>query len=428
MTCRILLIVAAIFVSFHTGSTVYAQEKGDQITVASTDWAWWRGPNRNGIAEANQTPPLQWDDEKNVLWKSAVPGRGHGSPTVVGDRIFLATADEAKEIQSVLCYDRKSGQQRWKTDIHQGGFESIGRQGNTRSCKASSTVACDGQRLFITFINDNAVYITALDLAGKRLWQKKISDFVMHQGFAPSPALYGPLVIASTDHKGGGALTAYDRVTGDVVWTQKRPELPNYTSPIILKIDGRDQLILTGCDVISSFDPLTGAMNWEVAGATTECVTSVVSDGQFVVTSGGYPSKHISVVRGNETGEELWRNETEVYVPSMLIDGGYLYVVTDSGRAFCHELKTGKLAWEQRLGGKFAASPILVGERIFVTNNKGTTFIFKASPKAFELVGENALVVDDVQATPAFCGSRIYLRVALGEDEQRQEMLYCLGL
>ncbi len=423
-----LLLVAATFLgAFCAEAAVNAEEKGDPIRVASTDWASWRGPNCNGVAAEDQRPPLEWDDEKNVLWKSAVPGRGHSSPTVVGTRIFLATSDEEQEIQSVLCYDRETGQQLWKTEIHKGGFESIGMQGHIRSCKASSTIACDGQRLFANFINDNAVYTTALSLEGKQLWQKKVSDFAMHQAFASSPAVYGPLVIVSADNKGGGAITGFDRATGKVVWTQKRPELPNYTSPIVLSIDGRDQLVLTGCDLVSSYEPLTGKENWEVKGATTECVTSVVSDGQFVVTSGGYPDKHISVVRGDGSGEVLWRNTTEVYVPSMLVHRGYLYVVTDSGTAICYELETGVLAWEHRLRAKFAASPILVGAHIFATSNRGTTHIFRASPKAFELIGENKLVADDVQATPAICGSRIYMRLALGKGEQRQEMLYCLA-
>jgi outer membrane protein assembly factor BamB len=428
MKCRLLLIIGAILVTSHPQIAVCAEETGHKITVAATDWAWWRGPNRNGIAADKQNPPMRWSDEKNVVWKSAVPGRGHSSPTVVGDQIFLATADEKQKIQSVLCYDRKTGQQRWKTDIHKGGFESTGdMQGHIRSCKASSTVACDGRRLFVSFVNNNAVHTTALSLDGKQLWQQKVTDFTMHQGFASSPAVYGPLVIVSADNKGGGAVTGFDRVTGKIVWTHKRPELPNYTSPIILSIDGRDQLILTGCDVISSYAPLTGTVNWEVKGATTECVTSVVSDGQFVVTSGGFPDKHISIVRGDGSGEVLWRNGVQVYVPSMLVHGEHLYVVTDSGDALCYELESGKEVWKHRLRTKFAASPVLVGKHIFATSNDGRTFIFKASPKAFELVHENKLAADEVQATPAICGSRIYMRLARGKREERHEMLYCIG-
>ena len=426
MMWRFLLFVAAVFLTFQLQLMVRADETAEQIAVAPTDWAWWRGPNRNGIAAADQTPPLQWDEEKNVLWKSPVPGRGHGSPTVVGDRIFLATADEENEVQSVVCYDRSSGQLHWKTDIHKGGFKSTGRQGNKKSSRASSTVACDGRRLFITFINADAVYLTALSLQGQQLWQKKVTDYVMHQGYGSSPTVYGPLVIASADNKGGGAIVAYDRLTGDVVWTKKRPELPNYASPVILKIAGHDQLLFTGCNVISSFEPLTGTVNWEVEGATTECVTSTVTDGRVVVTSGGYPGKHVSVVRADGTGEVLWNNNTQVYVPSMLIRNGYLYAVADAGIAICYELETGKTAWKHRLGTTFTASPTLVGEHIFSTSDDGRTFIFKADPQRFELIGENKLAEEAI-ATPTICGSRIYMRVANRNDDRRQEKLYCLA-
>lgn len=426
MTCRLLIVATFAVMPFISTPPAYANDAAE-IAVSDSDWAWWRGPNRNGIAAADPAVPTQWDGETNVLWKSPVPGRGHGSPTVVGDRIFLATADEEREIQSVLCYDRNTGEQLWKTDVHEGGFETEGRQGHPRATRASSTVACDGERVFINFINSDAVFTTALDLEGNQLWQQKVTDYIIHQGYGSSPTVYGPLVIVSADNKGGGALTAFDRVTGDVVWTHKRPASPNYASPIILNIHGTDQLILVGIDTIASFDPLTGETNWEAPGATTECVTSTVTDGENIVTSGGYPSKHISVVRGDGSGEQVWRNSVEVYVPSMLIKDGHLYGVTDSGSAFCYELESGELRWEERIRGKFAASPILVGDAIYATSGKGVTYIFKADRDAFELLAENTIPADDVQATPAICGGRIYMRLAQDVEGRRQEMLYCIG-
>ena len=138
---------------------------------AETDWPWWRGPARNGVASSNQKPPTEWDDSKNVLWKSPVSGRGHGSPTVVGNRIFLATADEDKAVQSVLCFDRETGKQLWKTNIHTGNFVTTGI--NKKSSHASSTLACDGERVFINFPNTAAIWTTALSLDGKQQWQSR---------------------------------------------------------------------------------------------------------------------------------------------------------------------------------------------------------------------------------------------------------------
>lgn len=399
---------------------------GERIEFSSTDWPWWRGPQRNGIAAADQKPPLKWSEAESVLWQTPIPGRGHSSPTVVGDQVFLATAEHDREVQSVLCFHRQTGEKLWQTDIHKGSFEPVLKKGNTKSSLASSTVACDGQRLFINFLHDGAVYTTALSRDGKQLWQTKITDYVLHQGFGSSPAIYQSLVIVSADNKGTGIIAALDRATGSFVWKQERPKFPNYTSPIILSVAGREQLFFTGCDLVTSFDPLTGKKLWEIEGSTTECVTSTVTDGQLIFTSGGYPKNHLSAVRADGSGKIAWENGSRVYVPSMLVRDGYLYSVLDAGVAMCWKCDSGKEVWKGRLGGTFSASPVLVGEHLFATNEAGQTFIFKATPEAFDLIAENS-IGGEVFATPTICGSRIYFRVANQVDGQRQEKLMCLG-
>jgi outer membrane protein assembly factor BamB len=425
---RFLLACAIAWFSVVVTDGLSAQEtrsgsKADAVRFAADDWPWWRGPTRDGVARADQQPPLKWSETENIVWKTAVPGRGHGSPTVVGNQVFLATADYENEIQSVLSFDRRTGTQMWQTEIHRGEFE---KKGNKKSSLASATVACDGERLFINFLHAGAIYTTALDLAGNQLWQRKITDYVEHQGYGSSPTVYRSLVLVSADNKGGGALAALERATGEIVWRHERPKLPNYTSPIVLNVAGREQLLFTGCDMVSSFDPLSGSKLWEMPGATTECVTSTVTDGQLVFTSGGYPKNHLSAVRADGSGKLVWENNSRVYVPSLLIRDGYLYGVLDAGTATCWKADTGKEQWKSRLGGTFSSSPVLVGDRIFVTNEEGKTFIYKANPAAFELIAENS-VGEDVYATPTICGSRIYLRVARVTDGQRRETLYCIG-
>jgi outer membrane protein assembly factor BamB len=408
---------------FILASASLAQEKAPPITVGPADWPWWRGPSRNGVADPNQKPPTKWGPAENVRWKVSVPGRGHGSPTVVGEQVFLATAEPDREVQSVRCYDRQTGKLLWATDVHQGGLE---RKGNAKSSLASSTVACDGQRLFINFLHAGAIYTTALDRNGKQLWQTKITDYVLHQGYGSSPAVYQGLVLVSADNKGGGVLAGLDRVTGKIVWKRDRPKLPNYASPILLPVAGRDQLLFTGCDLVTGLDPLTGATLWETPGSTTECVTSVVTDGRLVFTSGGYPKSHVSAVRADKTGAVAWQNKTRVYVPSMLVRGEHLYAVTDAGVAICWECATGKEVWKERLAGTFSSSPVLVGDTIYAVNEAGRTFLFKARPDRFEQIAENDLG-GQVLASPAICGDHIYLRLAHTANGRRQEMLYCLG-
>ena len=397
--------------------------KAKGLALTSSDWPWWRGPERNGIASSEQSPPLHWSESENVLWRAAVPGRGHGSPTVVGDRVFLATAEHDREVQSVICFDRNSGQKRWQAEIHKGGFET---KGNNKSSLASSTVACDGERVYINFLNAGAIYTTALDLDGKQIWQTRITDYILHQGFGSSPAVYGSLLLVSADNKGTGAIAALDRASGSIVWKQPRPQMPNYTSPIVLHVAGKEQLIFTGCDLVTSFDPLSGKKLWEVEGSTTECVTSTVTDGKLIFTSGGYPTNHISAIAADGSGKVAWKNGTRVYVPSMLVKDGYLYTVLDAGVAMCWKCETGQEMWKGRIQGTFTASPVLVGNLLFATSEAGKTYILKASPEAFELVGENQLG-SDVFATPTFVGSRIYMRVASMRENQREEFLYCVG-
>ena len=193
--------------------------EGEPITVEATDWPWWRGPDRNGVASSDQKPPIRWSETENVVWKTLVPGRGHGSPTVVGEQVFLTAAEPDREVQSVLCFDRTTGKQRWQTEIHKGGFDT---RGNAKTTQGSSTVACDGKRLFVNFLNSGAVYTTALDRDGKQLWQTRVSDFVTHQGFGSSPTVYQALVLVSADHKGGGLVAGLDRATGKVIWSVDR--------------------------------------------------------------------------------------------------------------------------------------------------------------------------------------------------------------
>ena len=396
-------------------------------SASSLDWPWWRGPQRNGVASAEQKPPLHWSDTENIVWKVGVPGRGHSSPTIYGDQIFLLTAEQDRNSQSVLCYRRSTGEKLWQKEVHQGEFNPAKvKPDNQKSTYANSTVACDGERIYANFMHDNAIYTTSLDLNGKILWQVKITDYVLHQGFASSPAIYKNLVIVSADNKGTGAIAALERTTGEVVWKIERPKLPNYTSPIILTVAGREQLFFFGCGLVTSLEPLTGKTIWEIEGSTAECVTSTVTDGNLIFTSGGYPRNHLCAVHADGSGKIAWENGSRIYVPSMQQKDGYLYAVLDAGVATCWKCETGEEVWKERIGGVFSSSLVMVGDNIFVTSETGKTTIFKASPKGYTQVAENQLG-EEVFATPTICGNRIYTRAASMVDGVRQESLYCIG-
>ncbi|QDT30864.1 outer membrane protein assembly factor BamB family protein [Thalassoglobus polymorphus] len=390
---------------------------------ASADWPSWRGPNGDGHASPDQKAPVKWDEKTNIAWKKAIPGKGHGSPIVVGEHVYLATSVDEKETRSLLCLNRKTGEIEWETVVHQG-HAVLPR--NKKGTQASSTPACDGERLFINFLNDDAMYTSALSLEGEILWQRKISDYVVHQGFGSSPVIHEQLVIVVADNKSGGAIAGLNRETGEVVWKRDRPETPNYPSPVIMETSGKVQLIMIGCDLVTSLDPLTGKENWEIEGATTECVTSTVTNGDLIYTTGGYPKNHVAAVRTDGSGKTEWENGVRVYVPSLLIKDGYLYGVTDAGVAMCWNAATGKEVWKGRLGGTFSSSPVLVGNLIYVSNEASESFIFEASPDEFTLVSKNNLE-NVCFSTPAICGGQIFIRVAQQTGEARQEYVYCIA-
>jgi outer membrane protein assembly factor BamB len=393
------------------------------VAIGPQDWPGWRGPSQNGIANPDQHPPLKWSKSENVLWKAPVPGRGHSSPTVVGKRVYIATAEEDAQIQSVICYDRDTGDQIWKKEVHQGNFD---KKGNKKTTQASSTVACDGEKLYINFLNKDTIYTTALDLSGEQVWQTQVSGFKTHQGFGSSPMLHGDLVYVTTDSPGGGVVAALNKKDGSIAWKKERPTKANYASAIVHRIGGKEQLFMQGCDLVTAYDPKTGDKLWEIDAATTECVTTIVTDGQRIFVSGGYPRNHVQAITATGKPETAWENGARVYVPSMIVKDGYLYAMQDGGVAMCWKSDTGEEQWKSRVGGEYSASLVLVGDLLFATSEQGKTTIFKASPEKFELVGTNQLG-DEAYATPAICGGRIYMRVVENKDGKRSEWIYCLG-
>jgi len=388
----------------------------------SADWPWWRGPSGNGVATG--PAPVAWSETQNVAWKAPVPGRGHSSPTVVGQHVILATADEDKQVQSVVCYDRQTGKRRWKTDLHQGGFPSRSQM-HPKSSHASCTVAADGERLFVAFLNAGSIVATALDMNGKRVWQQTLGPFVPKFGFSTSPVLHKSFVVFSCDHQDGGFLAAVHRHNGSIAWREPRPAVATYSSAVVARVDGRDQLLISGGRRVASYDPETGKPLWSCPGASEATCGTLVWQDDRVFASGGYPQSETLCVMADGTRSVLWRNAQKCYAQSMLAHSGYLYAATDGGVAYCWNNQTGDVMWRSRLGGQCSASPVLAGDNLYVSTERGTTYVFKAQPDAYHLVSRNQLG-DESLASPAVCGGRLYLRVA-SHQQTRREFLYCVG-
>ncbi|EMI16236.1 serine/threonine protein kinase [Rhodopirellula maiorica SM1] len=384
-------------------------------------WPTWRGPKRDGVVP-DQPLLTQWSDEKNVLWRTDVPGRGHSSPIIVADSIYLATAIADSQKQQVLAFDRATGKPIWTTDVHTGGFPSE-RAVHYKATHANGTLACDGVRLYTAFLNSDAIIASALDLDGNILWQREIGKFVSKFGYAPSPVLYKSLVIFAADNMGGGYLAAVDGESGEIAWRVARGNISSYSSPTVANVGGRDQLLISGCDVVASYDPATGEKLWSTPGTAEATCGTVIAAPDRIYASGGYPDKETACFSAD--GEKIWSVRTKVYEPSLVLNDDRLFAVSDDGVAYCWDADTGDVVWRERLGGKFSASPIVCNDLVYVSNLSGETFVFKNENDAFKLISTNRLG-DDAYASPAVADSQMFMRVGVGKGTKRQEQLVCL--
>ena len=397
------------------------------LTVAQPslmdDWPAWRGPDKNNVAASYQLPATQWSTDKNVIWKATVPGMGHCSPVIVGNKLFLSTAVKDTETQSVLCFDKTTGQQLWQTKLNQGGFVKQIHANNTH---ASPTIATSDGRLFVVLNNHRSVQLSALDFEGKILWQKNTGPFIpkFPFGFGSSPCVYKDLVIVLSDYPQDGFVAAYRQSDGKEMWRTKRGNTSSFATPIVANINGQDQLLISG-SAVRGYDPATGKELWSVNGPWQVTCGTPVWDGDLVFVSGGFPVRATVAVSASQ-GKIVWQNQVKAYEQSLLAHNGYVYCHADSGAAYCWRASDGQEMWKGRVTGKgVSASPVLVGDKIFMTSEKGETTIIEANPNELKIIAKNKLGGNSF-ATPAFVDNRMYTRVGLQKGQEPQ-YLFCIG-
>ena len=345
--------------------------------------------------------------------------------------IVLATADTTKQTQSVLAVTA-AGRPKWGRVVHRGGLPAENHPKNTES---SCTVASDGESVFASFYNDSAIRLTKLDLAGQVQWQQSVGRFAPNQykyGYAASPLLIPEsvagqrLVVVVGDFDGDGFLAALDPDSGEPVWKVRRPTATSFSSPILARVAGRDQILLSGAEMVAAYNPSDGQLLWSVPGATTmaTCGTMVWTD-DLVFASGGYPKPQTVAIRADGSGEVVWDNTVKCYEQSMLRVGDHLYAVSDNGAIYCWRAADGKTMWRTRFAGPHSASPILVGDVIHAFNEQGLGRSFEANPDRYVQRSEHK-IADEVFATPAVVGETMFLRVANRKGGRRQEQLLAI--
>ena len=405
--------------------------------LLATNWPGWRGPSGDGVSNGKGIP-TKWSSTENIAWRIAIPGEGHSSPIVWGDKVFLTSSLTEKNKRILLCLDRLSGQTVWQRDVVQSPPETIHRLNS----RASGTPATDGRQVYVTFmraegdrviapnvgserlITPGKIIVAAYDLDGNEKWKTNVGDFVSAHGFNTCPVLFEDLVILNGDHDGDAYLVALDRQSGRERWrTRRENKTRSYVTPIIREINGRTQMILSGSLCIASYDPRNGKRHWIVDGPTEQFVASMVYDGKYVFATGGYPERHTLAIRpggkGNVTDTHIaWRTTRgAAYVPSPIISGRYLLMVADSGIASCFEARSGKRHWMERLPGGHSPSPVSADGLVYFVSDQGVTTVIRPS-ETFAVIAKNELG-EPVSTSPAISQGQIFLRT--------HQHLYCIG-
>lgn len=375
-------------------------------------WSQWRGPSGQGLVEGKSFPDT-WSDTENVLWKVKVPGRGHSSPIVWGDRLFLTTAyDGARRV--VLCFNRTDGKLLWEAAAPEP--ESVERLFRKNS-HATATPVTDGQRVYALFGNAG---LLAVDFNGKQVWHYSFGATSNYHGPGGSPLLYRDRVIFYQDQRSDSFVAAIDAKTGKLLWKTPRQETVGWGTPIAIRAGDRDEIIVSGQNAVRAYDPDTGKELWMARGNTVEVTpTPAVGHGLVFCPSGrAGPTLAIRPGGSGDVTEThiAWQTPRgSPFIPSPLVYGDYLYLVNDmTSVATCLEARTGKPVWQGRLGVAtregFSASPLAVDGKVFITNDEGETFVLAAGPE-FNLLRVNRLN-EQTLATPALVDGKWYFRTA----------------
>lgn len=399
------------------------------LVAPAGDWPRFHGPNGSGVA-ADANPPAVWSDATNLAWRATLPGAGASSPIVWGDRVFVTCfsgGDGAQPLQRhLVCLKVADGRILWSKSVDAAQNEDayggqIGEHGF-----ASHTPATDGERVYAFFGKRG---VLAFDFDGAQVWQADAGDGsnAKHWGSASSVVMYKDLVIVTASEE-SHAIRAYDRKTGREVWKSEGGQLASvFGTPIVVESGGRDDLVIAVPREMWGMNPDTGKLRWfaqtELAG---NVAPSLVEGDGIICACGGYPQIRAVGVRAGGKGDVtashvLWTGSDSSYVPTPVMVGGRVYVVSDSGYATCLDAKTGAVVFKERLpgitggggrGGKpFYASTIMAGGRLYAVSRRMGTFVIAAQPR-FEFIAQNRFSGDetDFNATPAVGGNSIFLR------------------
>lgn len=410
-------------------------------TVLAQDWPSFRGPNGAGVA-ANAEPPTAWNiaTATNVAWQTPIPGLGHSSPIVWGNRIFLTTAvSDAPSAQSltlgdsdragidpakdtvphrwqVIALDRETGKIVWTRTVHEG-VPRVKR--HVKGSHASATPATNG-RVLVAMLGSEGLF--AFDMTGTELWRKDLGPLRVgladepdyEWGPASSPVIAGDVVLVQNDRYKDSFLIAFDVRTGKELWRSSREERPSWTTPLVHTHQGTTAVVAVSPFFVRGHDLRTGRELWRIADPDGQVkVSTPVAAGELAIVTGGWPSaaRPIVAVRVSD-GATVWRHDRgSPYTTTPIVYDDVLYIVTDNGILSAYRVSDGMRVYQQRLpavAGSFSASPVAAAGRLYFASEDGQVIVVRAGPK-FEVLATNDMN-DVCMATPALSGDLLFVR------------------
>jgi len=413
-----------------------------QAPVASRYWPQWRGPEASGVSRT-ATPPVEWSETKNIRWKREIPGRGSSSPVVWGDRVYVTTAvpsgvplaqshsargglPRAAHRYVVMALSRSTGEVIWERTAreerpHEGSHPDNGTW-------ASGSAIVDGEHV-IAYFESRGLFV--FDMAGTPVWDKDLGDKQMRMEFGEgsTPALFGGTLVVVWDHQGQSFIVALDKRTGRELWRVMRDEIDTWSTPLIVPVDSRMQVVTNAMNRVRSYDLETGAVVWQAPGTTMNAIPSPVYEDGLVFLAAGFRGNNLKAIRlagakGDlaNTPAIVWQTDRDTpYVPSPLIYDSLLYVLkSNSGILSVFDAKSGKPHYQlQRLDGvpNVFASPVGAAGRVYIPGREGTTIVIRNAP-TYQVLATNELQ-DGFDASPALADGEIYLRGS--------RYLYCIA-
>lgn len=387
------------------------------VPVAAQDWNRFRGPNGSGESEATSVP-AKWE-ANDVNWKVSLPGIGHSSPALWGEKIFLLSANPDNATRHVLCLSARDGAQVWRKD-----YASKPHHLHARSSYASCSPYVDADLAYFAWSDPDHTWLKAFTHDGAEVWSADFGSWVSQHGFGSSPIVVGDLVVLSvsqepskqpnTPEPGASFMVAVDRKTGVERWrTSRVTNTTSYSVPCVRKRDdGSEEIICCStAEGIFALDPKTGRENWSVKVFDKRTVSSPFLAGGMVfgTTGSGGGGSYVVALSPKGTPSVAYEVRKEApYVPTPVSRGDLMFLWSDKGIVTCIQVADGKQIWQKRVAGNYSGSPIRIHDKIYCIDEEGEVVVL-AADREFKELGRVPLG-EPSRSTPTVSGGRLYLR------------------